>query len=254
MGFLNKLGIAMGGGVARESAKPLAANNGKSHNGNGVAPAAGATRAPQMQEINRVSNGLKEFLWNLDGLGRGTMLDLGPAWQTTLSFFIERGFRVSSEDILRGWKEFLNEEEARLRDAGVGGANSNHELDMTPGGRAVRFLTANLQYPKSSFDAVLLWDLLDYLEPAVAKQTVAWITELLRPGGVVLAMFHSKKPEGFQHYRVADSSTLQVISAAVICPAQKVYQNREIQDLFARYRTSKSFVGRDQLRETLFIK
>jgi len=53
---------------------------------------------------------------------------------------------------------------------------------------------------------------------------------------------------------VADSNTLQVISSAVICPAQKVYQNREIQDLFIRYRTMKSFVGRDQLRETLFIK
>jgi len=40
----------------------------------------------------------------------------------------------------------------------------------------------------------------------------------------------------------------------LICPAQKTYQNREIQDLFVRYRTMKSFVGRDQLRETLFIK
>jgi len=44
------------------------------------------------------------------------------------------------------------------------------------------------------------------------------------------------------------------ISTAVIFPAQKVYQNREIQDLFGRYRTMKSFVSRDQLRETLFIK
>jgi len=26
-----------------------------------------------------------------------------------LSFFIERGFRVSSEDILRAWKDFLVE-------------------------------------------------------------------------------------------------------------------------------------------------
>ncbi|MGA2420145.1 MAG: class I SAM-dependent methyltransferase [Candidatus Acidiferrum sp.] len=254
MGFLNKLGIAMGGSVARESSNPLHNSNGKSHNGNGVVAAVGSTRAPQMQEINRVSNGLKELLWNLDGLGRGTMLDLGPAWQTTLSFFIERGFRVSSEDILRGWKEFLTEEEARLREAGVAATPGRDALDMTPGGRAMRFLTANLQYPKSSFDAVLLWDLLDYLEPEVAKQTVAWITELLRPGGVVFAMFHSKKPEGFQRYRVADSNTLQVISSAMICPAQKIYQNREIQDLFARYRTSKSFVGRDQLRESLFIK
>jgi hypothetical protein len=264
MGLLNKLGIAMGGSVARESANSVH-TNAKPRNGNGAVGAVGSPRAPQMQETNRVSNGLKELLWNLDGLGRGTMLDLGPAWQTTLSFFIERGFRVSSEDILRGWKEFLAEEEARLRATSAAGGvlahasgsaavSANDALDMTPSARAVRFLTANLQYQKSTFDAVLLWDLLDYLEPAVAKQTVAWITELLRPGGVVFAMFHSKKPEGFQRYRVVDSSTLQVISSAMICPAQKVYQNREIQDLFARYRTSKSFVGRDQLRETLFIK
>jgi hypothetical protein len=252
MGFLNKLGLGMGNGAVRSSANPLAAANGKAHNSNGnaVVAAVGSPRAPQMQEFNRVSNGLKEFLWNLDGLGKGTMLDLGPAWQTTLSFFIERGFRVTSEDILRGWKEFLTEEETRLRE-NVGVRES---LDMTPVGRAERFLTANLQYPKSSFDAVLLWDLLDYLEPVVAKQTIAWITELLRPGGVVFAMFHSKKPEGFHRYRVADSNTLQLITAPMICPAQKVYQNREIQDLFWRYRTSKSFVGRDQLRETLFIK
>jgi hypothetical protein len=203
-----------------------------------------------MHESARVSNGLKEFLWNLDGLGRGTLLDLGPAWQTTLSFFIERGFRVSSEDILRGWKEFLDQDETLLR----ADPTARETVDMTPAGRAQRFLEANLEYPKASFDAVLVWDLLDYLEPTLAKQTVAHLTDLLRPGGVVLAMFHSKKPEGFQRYRVADSSTLQVISSAMICPAQKVYQNREIQDLFGRYRTMKSFVGRDQLRENLFIK
>jgi hypothetical protein len=214
------------------------------------AAAVGATRAPEMHETTRLSNGLKEFLWNLDGLGRGTLLDLGPAWQTTLSFFIERGFRVSSEDILRGWKEFLGEEEVRLRDDG----GARETLDMTPNGRAIRFLAANVQYTRSSFDAVLLWDLLDYLEPAVAKQTVACVSELLRPGGVVFAMFHSKKPEGFQRYRVVDSNTLQVVSTPALCPAQKVYQNREIQDLFGRYRTMKSFIGRDQLREALFIK
>lgn len=211
--------------------------------------AVGATRVPEMNETTRMSNGLKEFLWNLEGLGHGKLLDLGPAWQTTLSFFIERGFRVSSEDILRAWKEFLGQEEALLREG-----SARETLDMTPSGRAERFLKENLQYPASSFDAVLAWDLLDYLEPALAKQTVACLTELVRPGGVVLAMFHSKKQEGFQRYRVADSTTLQVLGAPVICPAQKVYQNREIQDMFGRYRTMKSFVSRDQLRETLFIK
>jgi SAM-dependent methyltransferase len=250
MSFLHKLGLGTGGAGTNRSVSLPAHSNSRARTP-GVPPSAGsAARGPESTESTRVSNGLKEFLWNLDGLGRGTLLDLGPAWQTTLSFFIERGFRVSSEDILRGWKSFLTEEELRLRND----ANASETLDMTASGRATRFLAENLQYPRTSFDAVLLWDLLDYLEPALVKQMVANLTELLRPGGVILAMFHSKKPEGFQRYRVADSNTLQVISTAIICPAQKVYQNREIQDLFGRYRTMKSFVGRDQLRETLFIK
>ena len=140
-------------------------------------------------------------MWNLDGLGRGTLLDLGPAWQTTLNFFIERGFRVTSDDLLHSWKDFLGEEEAAHEEA----ATAAETIDLTPTGRAARFVQANLQYPASSFDAVLLWDILDYLEPAVAKQTVGCLTEVLRPGGIVFAMFHSKKPEGFQRYRIADS-------------------------------------------------
>jgi SAM-dependent methyltransferase len=249
MSFLHKLGLGMGSGTGRGASLPVHANSRARTPGVPISGVS-AARAPESPESTRVSNGLKEFLWNLDGLGRGTLLDLGPASQTTLSFFIERGFRVSSEDVLRGWKAFLSEEETRLRND----ATALDTLDMTPSGRAARFLVENLHYPSASFDAVLLWDLLDYLEPVLVKQMVANLRELLRPGGVILAMFHSKKPEGFQRYRVADSHTLQVISTAVICPAQKVYQNREIQDLFSRFRTMKSFVGRDQLRETLFIK
>ena len=249
MSFLHKLGLGMRSGTSRGVSLPLHSNSRSRTPGAPIATV-GAARSPEVPESTRISNGLKEFLWNLDGLGRGALLDLGPAWQTTLSFFIERGFRVSSEDILRGWKAFLTEEETWLRDD----PGACETLDTTPSSRATRFLLENLQYPQSSFDAVLLWDLLDYLEPTLVKQMVANLTELLRPGGVSLAMFHSKKPEGFQRYRVADSNTLQVISSTVICPAQKVYQNREIQDLFAHFRTMKSFVGRDQLRETLFIK
>jgi cyclopropane fatty-acyl-phospholipid synthase-like methyltransferase len=250
MSFLNKFGIGVGtaSSTARDVSRPIPQNGGTRSKASG--PAVGSPRPPESPGSTRMSNGLKEFLWNLDGLGRGTLLDLGPAWQTTLSFFIERGFRVSSEDILREWKDFLNEEEQRLQGANVVSEN----VDMTPAGRAARFLESNMQYPRASFDAVLAWDLLDYLEPALAKQTIANLTEWLRPGGVVFALFHSKKPEGFQRYRIADSNSLQIISASVLCPAQKVYQNREIQDLFSRFRTMKSFVSRDQLRENLFIK
>lgn len=246
MTLLNKFGI--GGDGSRKSRSVFSGTDAPA----AVAPAAstGSPRAPEQHVATRVSNGLKEFLWNLDGLGRGTLLDLGPAWQTTLNFFIERGFRVSSEDILRGWKTFLDEDEGRLRED----PNYRDKVDLTPDGRAQRFLKSNLQYAPASFDAVLLWDVFDYLDPAMTKQTITCLTELLRPAGIVFAMFHSKKPEGFQRYRVADSNTLQVIPSSIVTPPQKVYQNREIQDLFSHYRTMKSFVGRDQLRENLFIK
>src|SRR6267143_5770954 len=208
MSFLHKLGIGIGSTTSRDVSRPVG-SNARPRTPGTPAVGGGVPRASEAHETTRVSNGLKELLWNLDGLGRGKLLDLGPAWQTTLSFFIERGFRVSSEDILRGWKAFLTEEERRLRDD----AGATETLDMTSSGRATRFLAENLQYPRSSFDAVLLWDLLDYLEPTLVKQMVASLAELLRPGGVILAMFHSKKPEGFQRYRVADSNTLQVISS-----------------------------------------
>lgn len=251
MGILNKLGIGVGGSSERESSsRPMPAER-KSAKSNGGLPAVGAHRTPEAHEVSRVSNGLKEFLWNLDGLGRGTLLDLGPAWQTTLNFFIERGFRVTSDDILRGWSEFLKEEEAKEKDKVL---TAEDYASRTPEARAKKFLQENFQYPVNAFDALLLWDTLDYLEPALAKLLVAHLTELLRPGAVVFAMFHSKKPEGFQRYRVADTTTLQVLSAKPIFLAQRVYQNREIQELFGRYRNVKSFVGRDQLRETLFIK
>src|SRR5437868_13390000 len=195
MGLLNKLGIGNSGNASRNVSRQTPATNAGGQQRSGAVPpvAVGPARKAEASETNRVSNGLKEFLWNLDGLGRGTLLDLGPAWQTTLNFFIERGFRVTSDDLLHSWKDFLAEEEKRLQIA----ATSMETIDLTPAGRAARFVQGNLEYPPSSFDAVLLWDILDYLEPAVAKQTVGCLTEVLWPGGIIFAMFHSKKTASF---------------------------------------------------------
>lgn len=249
MGLLNKLGLAIGANSPRNGTPQLPKAHTPPTQKNGIA-AVGSHRAPDAPATTRVSNGLKEFLWNLDGLGRGTLLDCGPAWQTTLTFFIERGFRVTSEDLLRGWADFAAAQEPHRKAASTPEEFQEH----SPEAKAKRFLKESLQYPAESFDAVLLWDALDYMDPLLAKATVSQLTELLRPGGLVFAMFHSKKPEGFQRYRVVDTNTLQVLSSTPICAAQKVYQNREIQDLFNRYRSTKTFVGRDQLRETLFWK
>jgi hypothetical protein len=198
----------------------------------------------------RLSNGLKDFLWHLDGIGHGYLLDLGPVWQSTVSFFVERGFKLYTEDLLWAWKEFLRVEEERLR----GLPPEEAAAEIAPAARAERFLRGSLQYPDETFDAVLAWDLLDYLDGELVPRVLARLSKLLKERGVVLALFHSRKPDSFHRYRVLDRQSLELLPAPALLPVQRIYQNREILNLFSRFHSSKTFVGRDQLREGLFIK
>jgi hypothetical protein len=198
----------------------------------------------------RFSNGLKEFLSQLDGVGRGRLLDMGPAWQATLNFFIERGFKVYSEDLLTAWRGFRGDEEEKARLASAAG----EVPDRAPGPMADRFLNANLDHAADTFDAVLLWDVLDYLDPEAASRVLARLTTLVRDGGVVLSVFHTRMPEVFSRYRVIDPQNLELVPTPALVAPRHIYQNREIQELFRRFRSTKSFVGRDQLREIVFVK
>jgi hypothetical protein len=198
----------------------------------------------------RLSNGLKEFLWQLDGIGHGHLLDMGPARQTTITFFIDRGFKVYTEDLLTTWKNFLDTEEQQKKELPPDADRSA----LTPNARAERFLESTLQYPEETFDAVLMWDILDYLDADLMTKLATRVTSLVRDGGVVFAIFHARKPEAFHRYRVLDAQNLELISATCPFAPQRVFQNREISNLFCRYRSSKTFVGRDQLREGLFVK
>ena len=198
----------------------------------------------------RLSNGLKEFLWQLDGIGHGHLLDMGPARQTTITFFIERGYKVYTEDLLTTWKNFLDSDEERKRVLPMDADRS----EFAPAVRAERFLQSTLQYPEESFDAILMWDILDYLDTELMTKLAARVTSLVRDGGVLFAIFHARKPEAFHRYRVLDGQNLELIAASCPFAPQRVFQNREISNLFCRYRSSKTFVGRDQLREGLFVK
>src|SRR5260221_4958211 len=200
--------------------------------------------------VSRLSNGLKEFLFQLDGIGRGHLLDLGPARQTTITFFIERGFKVYTEDLLATWQYFLEEEEQRAKKLPADADRS----EMTPEGRAKKFLDTSMLYPDDTFDAVLMWDIMDYLDGDLMAKLAARITSLVRDGGVVFAMFHTRKPILFHRYRVLDAQNLELIPSTCSFQPHRVFQNREISNLFSRYRSSKMFVGRDQLREGLFVK
>jgi len=213
-------------------------------------PAGGPARSAEFVSLSpnaRVSNGLKDFLWHLGDLKRGQLLDLGPVSQSTVVFFTERGFRVYTEDVLRAWKEFLWEEEKRLR-------LPVRRSETGPSEIAERFLGVCLRYPEEHFHAILAWDLFDYLDPQLLPRLAQRVYELTCPGGVMLATFHTTKSPSFHRYRVLGPQTIELLPATPLVPLQRVFQNREILNLFSRFRSSKTFVGRDQLREALFTR
>jgi hypothetical protein len=206
--------------------------------------------APTAASTGRVSNALKEFLWLLSDVPKAKLLDMGQVSQDTLNFFIEKGFRVTTEDFLRSWRDFMDAEEARLR----GGKIGADEERPSPAMLADRFLEDLLKYPAESFNGILAWDLFDYMEPEMLARAVARLHDILRPGGVVLAIFHSRTPDRFCRYRVLPDQTFELLPLPPIAQHVHIFQNREMLDLFAKFRTSKTFVGRDQLREGLFLK
>jgi hypothetical protein len=198
----------------------------------------------------RTSNGLKEFLWLIGDARGGRILDLGQVSQATLTFFIEKGYRVSTEDFLRSWKEFLTEEEERLRLAPVG----EDSRKISQAILAEKFLESALQYPEESFHGILAWDLFDYFDAELVPRMMERLYSLLHPAGTLLALFHSRPPERFHRYRIVNPQTIELLPAPTLAIHSRVFQNREILDLFGKFRSSKTFVGRDQLREGLFLK
>ena len=198
----------------------------------------------------RQSNGLKEFLWLLSDVERGHLLDLGPAWQATINFFTSRGFKVYADDLLRSWRDALRAEEERLRTAPVGARAE----EADPAARAERFMQNTLVFPAAQFHAVLAWDLFDYLDADLVPRVAGALCDLLRPGGVLLAIFHSRTPAAFLRYRILDPQTIELLPAPALVPPQRIFQNREILNLFSHFRSTKTFVGRDQIREALILK
>jgi len=235
----------LGGSAARSSAP----GSGGASAASAAAPSKpGPTPVPASSPNTRTSNSLKEFLWLLSDIPSARILDLGPIAQSTVNFFLEKGFRLSTEDLLRTWKEFLTTEEERLRVGAAGQEPVSQETLVN------KFLDVALGYKEASFNGVLAWDLLDYFDVAMIPKLMERIYDVMAPGGAMMALFHSKPAERFHRFRIVDTQTLEAVPAPTLAVHAHVFQNREILDLFGRFRSSKTFVGRDQIREALFLK
>jgi len=187
--------------------------------------------------VTRSSRGLEEFFKYIRGQSGLSILDFGGATQQNVSFITNLGHRLSSENFLQALKEsFGNDVNAQSNPACI-----------------EEFLGQALHYPEHRFDAVLIWDVLEYLSPPLLAAVVDRLHKIVRPQSYMLAFFHSDdKQEAVPYYtfRIQNLNLLQVEQRDTRHPVQ-LFNNRSLEKLFSRFESVKFFLTRERLREVI---
>jgi hypothetical protein len=211
------------------------------HPSNGARPSVfvPGLRSPAPAETRtRQSRGLEEFFVYIRGQSGLNILDLGGATQQNVSFITDLGHRLYSENFLQILRETF----------GLEGS-----ADQSNSGRIDYFLRQALEYPDTHFDGVLIWDLLEYLEPALLTAVVERLRKIVRPKSYMLAFFHSdQKLEAVPGYtfRIQEVNLLHVTQQGAHQPAQ-LFNNRSLEKLFGGFESVKFFLTRERLREVI---
>jgi hypothetical protein len=191
--------------------------------------------------LARRSSGLAEFIRALQQREGIAILDLGPTSPTNITYFTNLGHRVYNEDVLLASTSptyrSKNEQGVEVLDPRL-------------------FLEDNLVYAGVKFDAVLCWDISDYLHESLVKPVVERIHSVLNPGGILLAFFHTRDagPDApYYRYSIATPESLKLHQGPQF-RLQRVFNNRHIENLFRDYGSLKFFLSRDNLREVIVVR
>jgi len=212
-----------------------------------VPPAPGGAAGHTASRISRRSSGLAELSRMLASDETLCVLDLGSTSPNNIRYLTEHGHRVYSEDLLVASTDpaLVTKDE-----------QGNRILDSK------QFLADNLVYPAAQFDIVLCWNLADYMDESLVKPVVGRLWSMLKPGGVLLAFFHTKEagPDApCYRFHIVGTDTLEmqhieVRHALSAFRLQRVFNNRHIENLFRDFGSIKFFLTRDNVREVLVVR
>ena len=209
--------------------------------------------APAPQRLTRRSSGIGEISRILNSQDGLCVLDIGSTSASNIRFFTGKGDKIYSEDLLRASLDPA----LRRQDA-----SGNSAVDEK------KFLEENLVYAPSQFDIVLCWNLADYMEENLVKPTVDRIWSVMKPGGLLLAFFHTRDagPDSVCYrYNVTGTDALDMQEVKFAPPGrpasekqsprlQRVFNNRHIENLFRDFASIKFFLARDAIREVLVVR
>ena len=182
---------------------------------------------------------LARFVASLSARTQPVLLDLGPVVGSNVSFFGEQlGCKIIVEDLSK-------DIDRHVRDG---------KLDELAASLSKRF-----PQEQGSIDGILCWDIFDYLDKNSAKQLADQLTRVLRPDGVLLALFSTAEPQPgmrpeYTRHIVVNPTSLQHRPYAAARGKQRPLPNRDIQRMFEPLRIAEQFLLKTNLREVLFRK
>jgi len=203
-------------------------------------PAESAQTGPR---TSRRCIGLGELLRNLKSSGEAKVcvLDLGPTSPANIAFLTDLGARVFNEDVLRESQDtsyLIKQEDGSL------------QIDQA------RFFSENLNYAADQFDAILCWDVTDYLPETLVKPLVERLQAMLKAKGNLLAFFHTKDAGAeslYSRHHIVPPDVLELEPIHGF-RLQRIFNNRHIENLFKDFASRKFFLGRDNIREVLMVR
>ncbi len=205
----------------------------------GEAAVGAGTSAP----IQRRSTGFHEFIRAIGRPEGQVVLDLGPTSPANLHFITGLGHRAYNEDLL------LAASDPELLIPSAGGEDKRIV-------NVNRFLNESLDYEPVTFDAVLFWDLADYLPEALVKPVIDRLYRVMKPKGILFGFFHTKDagPEApYYRFNIAAANAIELRQGPPF-RLQRIFNNRHVENLFHDYSSVKFFLGRDNMREVLVIR
>lgn len=185
----------------------------------------------------RQSRGLEQFFFDIRDVVGLSVLDLAGANQDNIDFLIDLGHKVYTQDLVRSIDEAFGR-------------------DLTEQANASRidyFLKQNFDYPKDTFDGVMLWDSLQFMGPALLAATVDRLYEVMRPKSYLLAFFSASErviEVPSYAFRIVDNKTIHLTERGAR-PTGQVFNNRNLEKLFGKFASVKFFLTRENLREII---
>ena len=203
----------------------------------GVVPSGGETSSPRVHP----SNNLKRLLQILGARPKPQLLDLGRLESHNIDWLIHKGFKVSVDDRI-----------TLLTTPAMPPLDNQKEEKKIPSPPSLEIR----EYAAGSFDGILCWDLFDYIVMKQAQVLLSGLEAILKPKGLLLAFFNFNRSTPLPpiRYRIHGEDQLEYKTLTADTIPRRVYENREIQDLFSKFKLLNSCFLKNQMREVLVQK